>query len=141
MSVARNLARISKQSAIYGAGSIAATLLGIVLLPLYTRELTPAQFGDAVGVGQFDQPVADLRNGHGSPRDVVAASGGRLAHSRRPPWRWSRLFVGLALNACGGARICGSVRGYVIPWGPRLRTDPTPSGRAVFRPSETAPRP
>ena len=47
MSVARNLARIGKQSAIYGAGSIAATLLGIVLLPLYTRELTPAQFGDA----------------------------------------------------------------------------------------------
>ncbi len=47
MSVARNLARIGRQSAIYGAGSIAATLLGIVLLPLYTRELTPAQFGDA----------------------------------------------------------------------------------------------
>ncbi len=47
MSVARNLARIGQQSAIYGAGSIAATLLGIVLLPLYTRELTPAQFGDA----------------------------------------------------------------------------------------------
>ncbi|MFM7552611.1 MAG: lipopolysaccharide biosynthesis protein [Actinomycetota bacterium] len=47
MSVARNLARIGKQSAIYGAGSIAATLLGIVLLPLYTRQLTPAQFGDA----------------------------------------------------------------------------------------------
>jgi O-antigen/teichoic acid export membrane protein len=47
MSVARNLARIGKQSAIYGAGSIAATLLGIVLLPLYTSELTPAQFGDA----------------------------------------------------------------------------------------------
>jgi len=47
MSVVRNLARIGKQSAIYGAGSIAATLLGIVLLPLYTRQLTPAQFGDA----------------------------------------------------------------------------------------------
>lgn len=47
MSVARNLARIGRQSAIYGVGSIAATLLGIVLLPLYTRELTPAQFGDA----------------------------------------------------------------------------------------------
>jgi len=47
MSVARNLGRIGKQSAIYGAGSIAATLLGIVLLPLYTSELTPAQFGDA----------------------------------------------------------------------------------------------
>lgn len=47
MSVARNLARIGRQSAIYGAGSIAATLLGIVLLPLYTRELTPAEFGDA----------------------------------------------------------------------------------------------
>jgi O-antigen/teichoic acid export membrane protein len=47
MSVARNLARIGRQSAIYGAGSIAATLLGIVLLPLYTRYLTPAQFGDA----------------------------------------------------------------------------------------------
>lgn len=47
MSVARNLGRIGKQSAIYGAGSIAATLLGIVLLPLYTRHLTPAQFGDA----------------------------------------------------------------------------------------------
>ena len=47
MSVARNLARIGRQSAIYGAGSIAATLLGIVLLPLYTRHLTPAQFGDA----------------------------------------------------------------------------------------------
>ena len=47
MSVARNLGRIGKQSAIYGAGSIAATLLGIVLLPLYTNELTPAQFGDA----------------------------------------------------------------------------------------------
>ena len=47
MSVARNLGRIGKQSAIYGAGSIAATLLGIVLLPLYTRQLTPAQFGDA----------------------------------------------------------------------------------------------
>jgi len=47
MSVARNLGRIGKQSAIYGAGSIAATLLGIVLLPLYTRHLTPSQFGDA----------------------------------------------------------------------------------------------
>ena len=47
MSVARNLARIGRQSAIYGLGSIAATLLGVVLLPLYTRQLTPAQFGDA----------------------------------------------------------------------------------------------
>ena len=47
MSVARNLARLGRQSAIYGAGSIAATLLGIVLLPLYTHHLTPAQFGDA----------------------------------------------------------------------------------------------
>ena len=47
MSVARNLSRIGRQFAIYGAGSIAATLLGIILLPLYTRELTPAQFGDA----------------------------------------------------------------------------------------------
>jgi len=47
VSVARNLARIGRQTAIYGAGSVAATLLGIVLLPLYTRELTPAEFGDA----------------------------------------------------------------------------------------------
>ena len=47
MSVARNLAKIGRQAAIYGAGSVAATLLGIVLLPLYTRQLTPAQFGDA----------------------------------------------------------------------------------------------
>ena len=47
MSVTRNLARIGQQTLIYGAGSIAATLLGIVLLPLYTSELTPAQFGDA----------------------------------------------------------------------------------------------
>jgi O-antigen/teichoic acid export membrane protein len=47
MSVARNLARIGRQSAIYGLGSVAATLLGVVLLPLYTRQLTPAEFGDA----------------------------------------------------------------------------------------------
>ncbi len=47
VSVARNVMRIGRQSAIYGLGSIAATLLGIVLLPLYTRHLTPAQFGDA----------------------------------------------------------------------------------------------
>ncbi len=48
MSVARNLGRIGRQSAVYGLGSIAANLLAVFLLPLYTHQIDDAaEFGDA----------------------------------------------------------------------------------------------
>src|ERR671929_669647 len=34
-----------RHSAIYGLGSIVARILGVLLLPLYTRYLTPADYG------------------------------------------------------------------------------------------------
>ena len=40
-----NVKRAIKHSSIYGIGSIASKLIGIILLPLYTKHLTTADFG------------------------------------------------------------------------------------------------
>ena len=45
----RQLGRLAKQSAIYGLGSMVSRLLAVILLPLYTHYLTPADYGK-VGV-------------------------------------------------------------------------------------------
>ena len=39
------ITRLSKQSLIYGLGGLASKLLGFVLLPIYTRYLSPAEYG------------------------------------------------------------------------------------------------
>jgi hypothetical protein len=40
-----NLARLTRHSAIYGLGDLVARLLGVLLLPLYTAYLSPADYG------------------------------------------------------------------------------------------------
>jgi O-antigen/teichoic acid export membrane protein len=47
-SVAAQLVRLARHSAIYGLGGLVARILAIVLLPLYTRYLTRADYG-AIG--------------------------------------------------------------------------------------------
>src|ERR687884_2262868 len=39
------LRELVRHSAIYGLGSIVARILGVLLLPLYTRYLTPGDYG------------------------------------------------------------------------------------------------
>src|SRR5215216_8082963 len=39
------LKELVRHSAIYGLGSIVARVIGVLLLPLYTRYLTPADYG------------------------------------------------------------------------------------------------
>jgi len=41
----RQLLRLSKHSFIYGLGAVASQIIGFLLLPLYTRYLTPADYG------------------------------------------------------------------------------------------------
>lgn len=41
----RELKNLTKQSAIYGLGSVLNTVLGFVLIPVYTRYLSPADYG------------------------------------------------------------------------------------------------
>ena len=41
----KELKRLVKQSAIYGVGSIASPFIGFVLLPVYSRYLTPSEYG------------------------------------------------------------------------------------------------
>ena len=45
MTIAGNLARLTRHSAIYGLGDVIARLLGVLLLPLYTAYLTPSDYG------------------------------------------------------------------------------------------------
>lgn len=45
MSVAPHLARLARHSAVYGLGDFVARFLAILLLPLYTAYLTPADYG------------------------------------------------------------------------------------------------
>lgn len=45
MAVAPHLARLARHSAVYGLGDFVARFLGILLLPLYTAFLTPADYG------------------------------------------------------------------------------------------------
>jgi len=39
------LKELARHSAIYGLGSIVARILGVLLLPLYTRYLSPGDYG------------------------------------------------------------------------------------------------
>ena len=41
----KELKRLIKQSAIYGVGSIASPFIGFVMLPVYSRYLTPSEYG------------------------------------------------------------------------------------------------
>jgi len=43
--VIERLKELARHSAIYGLGSIVARILGVLLLPLYTRYLTPGDYG------------------------------------------------------------------------------------------------
>jgi O-antigen/teichoic acid export membrane protein len=43
--LAANLRRLAGQSAVYGLGSLASRLVAVLLLPLYTRYLDPADYG------------------------------------------------------------------------------------------------
>jgi O-antigen/teichoic acid export membrane protein len=45
MGLARELRRLAKHSAIYGLGGIVSRVIAVFLLPLYTRYLTPADYG------------------------------------------------------------------------------------------------
>src|SRR5436190_13715770 len=44
----RQLLRLARHSAVYGLGGLVARILAVVLLPLYTRHLTRADYG-AIG--------------------------------------------------------------------------------------------
>jgi O-antigen/teichoic acid export membrane protein len=39
------LRRLGKHSAIYGLGGLVSRILGVLLLPLYTRYLSPSDYG------------------------------------------------------------------------------------------------
>ena len=45
MALAGQLGRLAGQSAVYGLGSLAARVASVLLLPLYTRYLTPTDYG------------------------------------------------------------------------------------------------
>ena len=45
MPVAAHITRLARHSAIYGAGDLVARFLGVLLLPLYTAYLSPADYG------------------------------------------------------------------------------------------------
>ena len=45
MTAPHNLRRLTRHSAIYGLGDLVARLLGVLLLPLYTAYLSPADYG------------------------------------------------------------------------------------------------
>src|ERR1044072_7559841 len=43
--IAQQLGRLAKHSAIYGLGAVVSRLIGVLLLPIVTRYLTPADVG------------------------------------------------------------------------------------------------
>jgi O-antigen/teichoic acid export membrane protein len=45
MALGREIGRLAKHSAIYGLGGLVSRILAVLLLPLYTRYLTPADYG------------------------------------------------------------------------------------------------
>jgi len=45
MALSRQIGRLAKHSAIYGLGGLVSRLLGVILLPLYTHYLVPADYG------------------------------------------------------------------------------------------------
>jgi O-antigen/teichoic acid export membrane protein len=45
MALGRQLGRLARHSAVYGLGGLISRILAVLLLPLYTRYLTPADYG------------------------------------------------------------------------------------------------
>src|SRR6266542_4532676 len=45
MTLGRQIGRLARHSAIYGLGGLVSRILAVLLLPLYTRYLTPADYG------------------------------------------------------------------------------------------------
>ena len=45
MPLASQLKRLGKHSVIYGLGGLVSRVLAVLLLPLYTRYLTPTDYG------------------------------------------------------------------------------------------------
>ena len=45
MALGKELRRLGKHSVIYGLGGLVSRILAVILLPLYTRFLTPADYG------------------------------------------------------------------------------------------------
>jgi O-antigen/teichoic acid export membrane protein len=43
--ISRQIARLARHSAVYGLGGLASRILAVLLLPLYTKYLTPADYG------------------------------------------------------------------------------------------------
>ncbi|HET9324300.1 MAG TPA: oligosaccharide flippase family protein [Gaiellaceae bacterium] len=45
MSLSKRLAELARHSAVYGIGSLVSRFIAVLLLPIYTRYLTPADYG------------------------------------------------------------------------------------------------
>ena len=45
MPLGSHLKRLAKHSVIYGLGGLVSRILAVLLLPLYTRYLTPSDYG------------------------------------------------------------------------------------------------
>ena len=70
----QTLKKLLKHSVIYGLGGMLAKLLGFVLLPIYTRYLTPADYGILVLLGvtsSFAAAIAQLGLGSALFREVI----------------------------------------------------------------------
>ena len=79
------LKRLGKHSAIYGLGGLVSRILAVFLLPLYTRYLSPSDYGE---VETLDRPHHRARD-PAPARDLerVLPLLLRLARSRGPPAR------------------------------------------------------
>jgi O-antigen/teichoic acid export membrane protein len=66
--VKRQIARLGRNSAVYGIGTVLTRLIGLLLLPVFTAYLTPAEFGVLAMltvIGQLLQPIFSLGLGAG----------------------------------------------------------------------------
>ena len=110
MALGAELKRLGKHSAIYGLGGLVSRILAVLLLPLYTRYLSPSDYGKVETLIALTT-VIGIVLAHGDPRARSSASTSTRtdparAAARRPHvvlvhdgrWRRSGLVVGLALR-------------------------------------------
>jgi O-antigen/teichoic acid export membrane protein len=107
----RKIIQLAKHSAVYGLGGVATRIIGFLLIPVYTRYLTPADYG-ILALCTTTVSVLKIVALGGMPSAIFRTY---LLTARDDPHREKVLGTGLAYLLASGGVLAGTLLLFRVP--------------------------